>query len=291
MRESNLEWTPRRTGPNDRYFDYCLQPYRPRRPPQGKLRSENLLRASLAHAGLIDAAAPILDALQAGLGRDMVVWGAKHDGNRLFWELYIYDPQKEDPKATVSGLTELLAPHLRIVPRIRETIPYMMVSFDLDASVFESGEVRELNLYLTGTDEHAGRSYIVREGQAELANTYRFLRPKPEIDTVLGLIRSSYFIDFSDPTALSSVLVPELFACKRVCVAKKRVRDGLYYSGIEVQQLLWFLHRYRYPEALVTQVDAWADELDHLYFDVGLDYAPGPAGDVVTTKTSFYGTL
>lgn len=286
--------TLRRTQPGDRYFDYCLQPYRPRRPPEGKLRADNLLFRSLELAGLRAEAQPVLDALVEGLGRDMVVWGAKHDGERLFWELYVYDPLKEDPRATVTGLAEILAPHLRIVPEVRETVPYMMVSFDLDAEILARGEVPELNLYLTGTDAHEGRSYVVREDRRELANTYRFLRPKPEIDTVLGLLKSSLFLDYTDPRVLADVMPPELFACKRVCVAKKRLRDGVYYSGVDVDALLWFLERRGWPAALIEFTKAHAAELDHLYFDVGLDFEPDLSSNsdgVRATKTSFYGTL
>jgi hypothetical protein len=35
------------------------------------------------------------------------------------------------------------------------------------------------------------------------------------------------------------VLIPELFACKKVYAAKKRTADGVYFSGITVEQLLW----------------------------------------------------
>ncbi len=61
------------SGPGDRFFDYCLQPYAPRRSPRGKLRSENLLWYSLAEAGLLEQARPPLLALQQALGRDMLV--------------------------------------------------------------------------------------------------------------------------------------------------------------------------------------------------------------------------
>ncbi|HJL19317.1 MAG TPA: hypothetical protein RMH99_26870 [Sandaracinaceae bacterium LLY-WYZ-13_1] len=287
--EAAFELEP--TAPGDRYFDYCLEPYRPRRPPRGKLRSENLLWKSLEVAGQLEAMAPPLRALQAALGRDMVVFGVKHDGARLWWELYVYDPRKEDPRATVAGLREILAPWLRIAPAVHERAPYMMVSFDLDADVLARGSVEELNLYLTGTDEHMGRSYRVRAEGAELTNTYRFLSPKREIDTVLGLLKSSLFVDYADPRTLPEVLIPELFACKKVCVAKKRDKDGVYYSGIDVDQLRWFLERFDYPAALRAFADACAARFDHLYFDVGLDVRQDESGAIVHPKTSFYGTL
>lgn len=276
----------------DRFFDYCLEPYRPRRPWQGKLRSEALLWRALELAGIEDAARPVIEALRGSLGRDMVVFGVKHDGARLFFELYVYDPRKEDPRATVTGLAEALAEVLPIAVPVRETIPYMMVSFDLDAEVLAAGAIRELNLYLTGTTAHAGRSYVVGAGGAELANTYRFLPPKPEIDAVLALVESSLFVDFaSDPTLLSKVLLPELFACKKVCVAKKRARDGIYFSGIDVDQLLAFLRRFGWPPALIEAASASHERLDHLYFDVGLDYEPDAGGGLRYPKTSVYGTF
>ncbi len=280
-----------RTSEGDRYYDYCLEPYRPRRPPRGKLRSENLLWASLELAGVREEMTPVLEAIQHSLGKDHCVYGVKYDGTRFWWELYFYDPQKEDPAATVDGLAATLAPWLRFAPSCRPSIPYMMVSFDVDEEVLRQGEVPELNLYLTGTDEHAGRSYIVRSDAMELANTYRFLHPKVDIDTVLSLIQSSAFIDYENPRTLPAVLIPELFACKRICVAKKRVRDGVYYSGIDIDQLRFFLKRMAYPDRLQRIVEKWAPQLDHLYFDVGLDIEQDASGSIRYPKTSFYGTV
>lgn len=282
-----------RTGPGDRYFDYCLQPYSPRRQPRGKLRSENLLWHSLQVAGLLERARPPLLALQASLGRDMTVWGVKTDGARLFWEFYLYDPKKEDPRATVAGLRETLAPWLELRPQVRESIPYMMVSFDLDAKILDRGSVDELNLYLTGTSLHEGRSYkVFADRPAEFENLYRFLEPKREIDTVLPLLTSSMWLDFdADPRLLARVLIPQLFACKRICVAKKRLRDGVYFSGIDVDQLSTFMQRFAYPEPIRAFLKRHAEELDHIFFDVGIDYQPDGQGGVDYPKTSFYGTL
>lgn len=279
------------TGPNDRYFDYCLQPYEPRVPPVGKLRAENILWAALEQAGAMSLR-PALLALQESLGRDMTVWGVKHDGERLWLELYFYDPQKEDPRATVTGVAETLAPWVRIVPDVPEWIPYMMVSFDLFADSVQDGTVELLNLYLTGTDEHQGRSYEVTAEGAELRNTYRFMPPKSEVDLMLGLVQSSMFVRFDDdPRVLSRVVPPKLFACKRVCVSKKRFSDGIYYSGIDVDQLLWFLGYFGYPDGVTGFVHAHREGFEHLYFDVGVDYRQDGDGAIVHPKTSFYGTL
>jgi hypothetical protein len=279
------------SGPDDRYFDYCLEPYRPRRPWRGKLRPENLLWQSLAAAGALDALRPPLLALQDSLGKDMTVWGVKWDGARLFWEAYVYDPDKEDPNATLEGIARTLSPWVRVVPQPRESIPYQMVSFDLDASVIARGTIDEANLYLTGGSGQAGRSYKTRATGFELENTYRFLDAKREIDQILPLIKASAFVDYTNPAVLSKVLIPELYACKKVCVSKKRFRDAVYFSGIAVEQLLYFLKRFGYPARIVEHVTRHQEGYEHLSFDVGLDYVAGEDGAISYPKTSFYGTL
>ena len=276
-----------RSAPGDRFFDYCLEPYQPRGRSEGKLRSENLLWTALEVAGM-QAHRATLEALQAGLGRDMTVFGIKWDGTKIWVELYFYDPQKEDPRASVAGVKQMLAAHLEITPEVPEWAKYMMFSFDLGPG---SSRIDELNLYLTGTDAHAGRSYKVGQSGAELDNTYRFLSPKAQIDEVLPLLTSSMFVDFErTPTTLAEVLLPKLFACKKVCVAKKRQRDGIYFSGIDIDQLRWFIKRFDYPAPFEALVDRHRRDFDHLFFDVGVDYEQH-GDDIVHPKTSFYGTL
>ncbi len=275
---------------HDRYFDYCLEPYRPRRPWRGKIRSENLLWRSLEIGAASSLRAP-LEAVQRHVGRDLTVWGVKWHGAALWWELYFYDPQKESAEATLTSIAGALAPWLRIAPVIRESIPYMMVSFDVSPRSAAGGVIPEVNLYLTGEKAHAGRSYKVREAGAELENTYRFMEPKRDVDDLLPLLTSSFFVDYSDPRVLSKVLIPELFACKKVCVAKKRACDAIYFSGITVEQLSFFLERFGYPEPIRAFVREQREALEHLFFDVGIDYRQDESGRIVYPKSSFYGTF
>src|SRR4051812_9386343 len=77
--------------PSDRYFDYCLQPYAPRRSPEGKLRSENLFWKSFELAGAPPEIEDVVLTIQRAAGRDMTVFGVKHVHGRTWWELYFYD--------------------------------------------------------------------------------------------------------------------------------------------------------------------------------------------------------
>lgn len=280
------------SGPSDRYFDYCLQPYKPRRPWRGKSRGENLLWQSLRHGGVYDSLEAPFRAVQRSLGADMTVWGVKWDGARLFWELYFYDPQREDTTSRLPSLTRVLEPWFEVTPRPPDAVPYMMVSLDFSERTLDSGRIEEVNLYLAGERHHAGRSYRVRADGAELENTYRFFEAKPESDQIIELLRSSLFVDHSDERTLSKVLIPELFACKRICVAKKRTCDAVYYSGITVEQLSWFLGRFDYPREIRDFVKQHEAQFEHLYFDVGIDYRTDPeTGALTYRKSSYYGTL
>jgi hypothetical protein len=275
----------------DRFFDYCLQPYEPRSSPIGKLRAENLLWHSLDLEGLAGSLGPTITTLQQRCGRDMTVFGIKEDGSgRLFWELYFYDPKKEDARVTATSVIEALAPTLQLGPTPSEAIPYFMFSFDLDAKIAAERKVDGLNLYLAAREVQAGRSYKLTSRSFEFENTYRFLHPKTEIDNILFGIRSSAFVDFTR-NEVSKVLFPELFTCRRICIAKKRRSDAIYYSGIDVDQLLWFLRRFRYPEKVIEYTEAHRVGFSHLLFDVGIDYGADAQGRVRTGKTSFYGTF
>lgn len=287
--------TPERTllipsTPGDRFFDYCLEIYEPRCDPAGKLRGESLLWHSLEVADLPITADPIFHAIQRTAGRDMTVFGVKWFGGVLSWELYFYDPQREDTQITAAALRDALVGELDIAVHVPDAVRYFMYSFDLDAGSLARAQVPELNIYLQFHEGQGGHSYAVREGACELRNTYRFHRPKLEIDAILHQVHRSMYVDFTR-TELAQIVIPELFECQKICVAKKRFADAIYYSGITVDQLLWFFDRFEYPKAISGFVERERARFEHLLFDVGIDYHTGPDGRLVYDKTGYYSTF
>jgi hypothetical protein len=275
----------------DRYFDYCLQPYDPLRDPRGKLRSESLLWNSLDVARAPASLDSALRAVQRTAGRDMTVIGVKHHEGRLWWELYFYDRLKEDAAVRATSIIDTVTPWFRVEPCPRETIPYFMFSFDVQPDTADGGTVEVVNLYLPYYEGQGGRSYkLSADDRLEMDNFYRFLHPKLEIQHILHEIQQSVFIDYTR-VSLSRVLLPELIDCNRICVAKKRFADAVYYSGIDVGQLLFFLRFMSYPTQIIDFVDTHRSGLDHLRFDVGIDYTMRPDGSIVMTKSSYYCTL
>lgn len=276
--------------PHDRYFDYCLQPYEPRRSPHGKLRGESLLWHSFKVAQVNPVLYKSVIAIQNKAGRDATVFGIKHIDGQFRWELYFYDPQKQDPNVTITSLTNTLKPHLQIQPTVSESVPYFMVSFDFYPTMKPGDEIDAINLYLAEPVGQAGRSYKVTKQLSELENYYFFFHPKTDIKEILYRIKSSVYVDYNK-TNLAQALLPELFSCRRICVAKKRRADAVYYSGIDVNQLIWFLKRFAYPTALIDFIGQHQDKLDHLRFDVGMDYFTNEHGSIVVPKTSYYSTV
>ncbi len=278
---------PALTGDGDRYFDYCLQPYQPRRPTAGKLRSENLFWRSVDLAAAAPAIEPAVRALQQGAGRDLTVFGIKHQAGRMWWELYFYDVDRGQGALRSSDVPALVRPHLAFTVAARESLPYFMFSFDLHP---DARAVDSLNYYLSAYQVQGGRSYKLQGDRIELENSYRFYHPKLEVQELLHDLRTSALVDYTR-VPLQQALLPELFACNRICIAKKRHADAVYYSGLDVEQLLFFLRRFGWPAAFNESIAQAQDRLDHLRFDVGIDFTMDGQGRVSTTKTSCYGTL
>lgn len=278
------------TTVEDRFFDYCLETYEPRCDPAGRLRGESLLWHSLEVAGVSSEHDEVFRALRRAAGRDMSVFGVKWFEGRLSWEMYLYDPQREDEQITAAALRKALTGTLKLIPLVPDSTRYFMYSFDLDPASLAAREVPELNIYLQFYEGQGGHSYAVRADSCEMRNTYRFHQPKQEIEAILHQVRRSVWVDHSR-VRLADIVLPELYECQKICVAKKRMADAIYYSGITVEQLLWFLRRFAYPAQIIEFVEAQREQLEHLLFDVGIDYHMGPDGELVYPKTSYYSTL
>jgi hypothetical protein len=88
--------------------------------------------------------------------------------------------------------------------------------------------------------------------------------------------------------SLAELLPPWMFRCHKLCVANKRRADALYAARVTTTALERFLARHGWPRELAEFIRVHAGELDHLYWDVGVDFAR--EDDVVVAgKTGIYG--
>lgn len=266
--------------------DYVLAPYPPRRDPAGGLRAVNLLVESFAFAGLEDEGVAVIDRLRALLGAGRTVWGIKHAAGQLAWELYVYDPGGERPEAGADAVCRALDGVIAPPPALPAAIAPHMISVELTAASLRGGPA-VISYYVHGTDEPgASRSYVLGPAGLALANLYTFHDPRRDVRALIARVRSSVHLGGST-IGVARAVWPQLLRCRRVCVANKRAADGMYFAGVDTDQLAWFLARAAWPAALRDHVDGRRGRYAYLSWDVGFDFV----GDADVTRSAVYGTF
>ena len=276
----------------DPSLNYCLWAYAPAAPSEDKFRSINLLLHSFEVAGLGDRAYALVDALRDAIGPFRTVFGVKWIGVRLAWEFYFYDYARTAREVSISRVLAALAPFAKspVVPN--EKLPYFMFSIDIDGELLEGRRaVDVVHMYVgnPGSTVSSGIAYALEAKGATLENFYFFFDAKTQRDEAAAKIASSAYFDAS-LLPMDEALVPRLRDCQTICVANKRTHDCVYFSGVDVDQLAFFLAQHDYPMAIREFVARHRGELDHLRFDVGADYRT--EDDRLTwLKSGFYGVF
>lgn len=291
-----------RASDRDRHINLGFEAYRPVRPIVDKVRAENLLWHSLLHAGVLDQWDDPLHAIQRQVGRDRSVWGmfVDLDGGALSWELRLLNTEARSPLGVLDALRTTLAPWIELAPGLAEAPPYAILGLRFDTHTLAQGKLetvelherspgtRELEVYRTGA---AGRLLVSRD---------TVLEPKRHIDEVLPLIKRSDFVDFAaDKRLLGRVLIPELFACRRLHISKRPALgerpgcDALCFSGVNIEQLLFAYKRFEFPAALLGFLTTHQAELEHLLFDVAIEYRANAqqAQQIEYPRVGYYGSF
>lgn len=276
----------------DPSLNYCLWEYSPAQPAEDKFRSVNLLLQSFEHAGIDARAYEIVDAIRAEIGPFRTVFGVKLLQDRLAWEFYFYDYKRRQREVSISRVLQAIRPFAPCDVRVNESLLYFMFSIDLDADLAAGRRAIDLvHMYVgnPGSAVSSGIAYALRGSGTTLENFYFFFDAASQLSEAGKKICSSaHFDDTRVP--LDAILVPELRSCKTICVANKQTHDCVYFSGVDVRQLLFFLTRLAYPEAIVSFVRQNVANLDHLLFDVGFDYRMDCDG-IAVLKSGYYGVF
>jgi hypothetical protein len=276
----------------DPALNYCLWPYAPVAPVADKFRSINLLYQSFDCAGIDARAGAIVEAIRDAIGPFRTVFGVKLLDGRLGWEFYFYDYARRDRQVSMSRVLRAIRPWAPTAVVPNENLPYFMFSLDLDDALARG--VRELDvvhMYIgnPGSAVSSGIAYTVTRDSCQLDNFYFFFDAATQLPDVARKVASSAFFD-ETALPLDQVLIPALRRCKTICVANKQTHDCIYFSGVDVTQLLWFLEHLGYPQPIVAFVHANRHNLDHLLFDVGLDYRM-EGGALRVLKSGYYGVF
>ena len=276
----------------DPALNYCLWEYSPARPAQDKFRSVNLLFQSFDHAGIDDRAFDIVEAIREAIGPFRTVFGIKLLRDRLAWEFYFYDYRRREREVSITQVLAAIRPYVRCAIRANENLPYFMFSLDIDAELARGArDMDVVHMYIgnPGSTVSSGIAYALRADATTLENFYFFFDAQSQRQEAADKICCSAHFDGTS-LPVDAILVPELRTCQTICVANKQTHDCVYFSGINVDQLLFFLKRVPYPEPITSFVRENRDNLDHLLFDVGFDYRV-EAGRLAVLKSGYYGVF
>lgn len=274
-----------RCGPADRFHDYVLGEYAPLAPPSGKLRSVSLLLSSFAWLGVGAEGAALVERVRGALGPFRTVWGIKFAPSRGItgWELYFYDFERAHADLAIPRVRAALAPVLAIDAEEPRPLPWHMWSVEVGPAHLRGEAAAPVDVYIDM------RSYKVQGRSYSFENVYTFHDPRADVDAVLHRLRSSVHFD-ERRGDLGALMPPSLFRCGRLCVANKRSADALYFSRVPGAAARAFAAAHGHPPEVAAFLDSHAPELDHLLWDVGLDFR-GDAGPLQVTKTSLYGSF
>lgn len=283
-----LEWT----SPSDPYFDYCLWDYKPLAPTSGKLRSSSLLWHSFDALGAPPRLAEMVRAVQAEIGPFRTVWGVKKLADRYAWELYFYDYGRLEREVSIERVLGALAPYAATDLGLSWKRPYFMFSIDLDAELGEGRRgMDEVSVYIGNPSGmvSSGLCYQLSRGGLRFDNLYYFFDRKQNWDDIVGKVVTSAHLDLAglDPAA---ILWPELCDCGIVVVANKKHNDGVYFSRVRIDQLIWFLEKLDYRPAIQQFIREHRSRLDHMLYDVGIDYRM-VEGRIEVIKSAYYGIV
>jgi hypothetical protein len=273
---------------DDPHFDLTFVRYRPLRPVEGKLKAENLLWHSLREANLLEAwRAPLL-AIQAGVGQGRTLWGVLEDQGLERWELRLL--ASDGGPDLIDELRRTLAPWLELLPALADPLPdFQILVLSFDSETLTRKRIDTVELHRRGELPREMIVTTIGPERSSAAQRYAVFEPKREIDQVLPRLRASTVVDLAaDKRLLGRVLVPELFACRRMHIGLGSERDSLVFSGINVEQLWWFVRRFGFPEATAALLDSHREEFDQLLFDVQLSYRFDPQRETLEYLVAGY---
>ncbi len=295
---SKLETMPTPSQPfemttdQDQYYNYCWWPYLPVASTAGKFRPVTLLHQSFALAGLDERAYELVHAIREAIGAFRTVYGVKLLGDRLAWEFYFYDYQRRERTVSITRVLNAIRPIMRCDVPINESLPYFMFSLDVNGALVSGARNLDVvHMYIgnPGSRVSSGIAYALTAEATKLENFYFFFEAKRDLRQAAEKIFCSAHVDPASMD-IDRILLPELRDCNTICVANKQANDTAYFSGVKVDQLLFFLKLLNYPTEIVQFVNHNHDKLDHLLYDVGFDYV-SRGGELVMVKSGYYGVF
>jgi hypothetical protein len=232
----------------------------------------------------------LVQAIREGFGILRTVWGVKQLGREIRWEFYFYDYRKRERERSITRLLDILRPFVPCEIKADESLDYFMFSVDIYKNLISKAEnLEEVHMYIgnAGSTVSSGICYSVTPAGTRLENLYFFFDAKTQMDLIIDKIFCSAYVDITK-IDLDRILWPELRGCRVIVVANKQGNDAVYFSRINIDQLIFFMRRMTYPKELISFAEENRAKLDHLQFDVGYDYKI-EGNELTILKSGYYG--
>jgi len=287
---TGTRFEPEYASPNERLMNYCLAEYEAVGQSAGMLRSSNLLFQTFENNTDSVKQFHLVKLIRSAFGDSNSVWGVKWDGKEIRREYYFYDYRRRFRERSISLFLEAISSMADCSIPINENLHYFMFSIDIDQRLFaDSAKLNEIHMYMGNVLSRGGSGicYSLTESGKRLENFYFFLDAHKEIESIILKICSSAVVDV-DRHNVGIILWPELVNCRIICIANKQQNDCIYFSGITVHQLLFFLKRFKYPPEIITYIESNKAQLDYMLYDVGFDFRM-EEGELVIVKSGYYG--
>lgn len=288
---SEPDFLNERIRPGDPYFNYCYWSYEPVTCGDGKLRASSLLFRAIQDMPEGDWLRDAIRGIQAGIGDFRSVYGIKQFEGKWDLEVYLYDYRRQERALSIERLNAGTAGLIQLPETATANVPYFMFSFDLNERVAAAdGVIDRVHVYIgnPGSSVSSGISYgFTRDADATEMENFYFFFDAADRDAIEEKVRCTALLANADVIA-AGVLREELMQCRTICLANKRTTNTVYYSEVNVRQLLFFLDWQGYPDSFVDFVKRHESELDHLRYDVGVDYRV-MNGRVQCVKSGIYG--
>ena len=292
MEKPLRELLTERMKSGDPFRNYCHWPYDPPASGSGKLRPSVLLYKAvneMPHSAWVTNS---LQAIQHGIGDFRSVYGIKRIADQWALEIYIYDYERQDRLVSIERLQEATDGLLRFPQIADPRLPYFMFSFDLtENAARQNGVLDVVHIYIgnPGSQVSSGIAYEFSARGRQLENFYFFFDAQKQQKEIVDKLECSVYCD-TWRISLDELYRPELRDCQTICLANKRTCDTIYFSGVDIDQLLFFLNWQQYPDDYIRFVEERHHELDHLLYDVGVDYRAN-GGQIEFVKHGFYGVF
>jgi hypothetical protein len=278
------------TSAPDSFFDFCLWEYKPVSPPENKLCSSNLLFHSFEFADINGRVYDLIRAIREGFGVSRTVWGVKKLGNDIRWEFYFYDYKRRERERSITRLLDIIRPLVPCDIEADENLHYFMFSVDIDdALVSGKKDLDEVHMYIgnPGSSVSSGICYSLTKRGSRLENFYFFFDAKKQIDDIAAKAICSAHLD-DTVIDMDRILWPEMRTAQVIVVSNKQENDAVYFSRINVDQLIFFLRRMGYQREIISFVVRNRSKLDHLLYDAGFDYRM-EGKELRILKSGYYG--